>query len=210
MFIGNITKKTDKVITYLTAVLLILFNGCGIGPQVRDVATTTPTFYQEDKVFFLKQLGDDERFSIEYRELAHMYEVDPQERHFEDSNSINLKLLDVTPDLRAGAVRELIDRLDDSDSIDCSGCFEQGRIRISEEIADKTWHLDYHLVWPEPTAGSPQLNSVKLINYVAAGGNSPDSGATARRRAHKKFGQTIASLVAPGGSLIGRIDRLSA
>jgi hypothetical protein len=132
-----------------------------------------------------------------------------QARYFVDSISINLKLLDATPDLRAGAVHELIDRLEDSDSIDCSGCFEQGRIRISEEIADKTWHLDFHLVWPKPTAGSPQLNSVKLINYAAAGGNSPDSGATARRQAHQKLGQTIASLLGPGGSLTDRIERLS-
>jgi hypothetical protein len=132
-----------------------------------------------------------------------------QARYFEDPISINLKLLDATPNLRAGTVHELIDLLEGSNSIDCSGCFHQGRIRITEEVANKIWHLDFHLVWPEPTAGSPQLNSVKLINYAAAGGNSPDSGATARRKAHQKIGQSIESLVAPGGSLNGRIVRLS-
>lgn len=80
MLFRKITKKPHKLQTCLIAGIIIFFNGCGIEPQVRDVATTTPTFYQEDKVFFLKQLDEDVRFSAEYRELAHMYEVDPRER----------------------------------------------------------------------------------------------------------------------------------
>ena len=57
--------------------VIFFLSGCATGPQITGYAVNTPKYYSENKVFLVKGLADDSRYTAEELEFLHLYQVNP-------------------------------------------------------------------------------------------------------------------------------------